>query len=561
MAHRWSARFEDALGRTPARLLLFLLLATWFFAAPLGSAHAIGASFDHRFYYALAEVTRKVLVDQHALPTWNPYFCGGIPHLGNPTVSLVVPTLPLVLVFGAAVGLKLTVLTLLVVGLEGGYRLARELGADAVSALVAGPVFALSGEMAVWLHSGQDFLGVELLPWVLLATIRAQRGERGAIVLGALATAWMIGTVPAYPVLWCPLLVGPWTIVECLRRAREERGRVLGLFVPPLAMAGLGAALQGLRLVPMLEIFAHTPRRVAAEADATSLGGLWQALADPSGVGYVGGVAIALGVAGLAVTPRFRAHLAVLLVLFAVLALGSHGGVWDLLTRLPLYRNLRYALRFVALLALPLGLAASLGLTRLRAAMDRRRPGAGTALVLVAVGALALDLLPASRRTLGNPYVVPEVPRVAQAFAQSRGNHWLNQIWPRIDRGTIACYEETPFRTSSGVRGDLRAEERLADPSAGTVRRARWSASAIALRVRTTRPARLLVNQNHDPGWRSSVGRVASAAGVLAVDLPAGRREVVLRYRPMSLLLGLALSALGLAVLAGAAVRGRRAPP
>lgn len=546
--HHRSARVDAVLGRRPVRLCLFLALAVWFFWAPLGAAHAIGESFDHRFYYALAEITRKLLVEQGVPPTWNPYFCGGIPHLGNPTVSLLVPTLPLVLIFGAAVGLKLTVVTVLVVGLEGGYRLARELGADAISALVAGPVFALSGEMAVWLQSGQDFLGVELLPWVLLAVVRAHRGDRRAFVGGALALAWMIGTVPAYPVLWCPLVVGPWALGESLRRAREgEHRRAVAAFAPPLAVAALGAALAGVRLVPMLEVFAGTPRRVVAEADATSPGRLWAALVDPSGVGHVGWIAIALAGVGLWAAPRCRGRLAALLVLFGLLALGSMGGAWDLLTRLPLYANLRYALRFVALLALPLAVLASLGVAHMRAAADRFRPGAGVLVAVLVTCAVAVELLPANRRMLGNPYVVAEVPRIARPFAQSRGNHWLNQLWARTDRGSIACYEETPFRTSAAVRGDLRAQERLVDPAAGWVRRERWTASEIDLAVRTQRPMRLLVNQNFDAGWRSSVGRVTSQGGALAVDLPAGRHTVRLRHRPASLWLGLALSAAGVA--------------
>lgn len=537
---------EAVVASTPLRLGGFLALAAWYFAAPLAAAHRIGASFDHRFYYALAEITRKLLVEQRTVPLWNPYFCGGIPHLANPTVALLVPTLPLVLVFGAAVGQKLTVVAMLVVGLEGCHRLARALGADALSALLAGPVFALSGEMTAWLATGQDFLGVLLIPWVLCMTVRAHGGDRRAVAWGALVLAWMLGTVPAYPVLWCALVVGLWALLEAVGRARRGEGRAaLGALGPPVAMALLGSALLGVRLLPLIEIFLQTPRRVVAELETTSPGGLLELLVYEGGVARVGLVALGLALLGLGVAGRWRVRLGVLLVVFALLALGSGGGLWELLCRLPLYRNLRYALRFGALVALVVGLLASLAVARLRAAGDAWRPGLGTVAALVALVAVGVDLLPAERRTLGQPYVVDEVRAVHQPFAQARGNHWLNQVWPRIDRGSIACYEETPFHTSAAVRGDLPAEERLAEPAAGSVRRLRWSGSVIVLAVDLRRPARLLINQNHAPGWRSSVGRVVSQGGALAVDLPAGRRRVTLRYRPTSVWLGAGLSLLG----------------
>src|SRR5688500_7170983 len=184
MRERWMRLIgvTDVVEQTPLRLLLFLAMVTWFFAEPLLAADAIGNWFDHRFFYNITEITRKIIVEQGALPLWNPYSCGGIPHLGNPTVALFVPTLPLPLVFGAAVGVKLTIVAMLVVGAEGSYRLARHIGARPVASLIAGATFPLCGTMAHWLRTGQDFLGVELLPWVMLMTLRAYAGERRAIL-------------------------------------------------------------------------------------------------------------------------------------------------------------------------------------------------------------------------------------------------------------------------------------------------------------------------------------------------------------------------------------------
>jgi hypothetical protein len=63
---------------------------------------------------------------------------------------------------------------------------------------------------------------------------------------------------------------------------------------------------------------------------------------------------------------------------------------------------------------------------------------------------------------------------------------------------------------------------------------------------------KVLFNQNHAPGWTSSVGRVErDERGRLVVDAPAGRHRIRLLYRPPTLWPALMASGLGaLAALA-----------
>lgn len=77
----------------------------------------------------------------------------------------------------------------------------------------------------------------------------------------------------------------------------------------------------------------------------------------------------------------------------------------------------------------------------------------------------------------------------------------------------------------------------------------------------------LVVSEAWDAGWRAEVdGRSAPVlrgdGGLIAVPLPAeGAREVLLRYRPRSVLLGLAISLAGLAGVLGLLWRGQMARP
>ncbi|HEX6242283.1 MAG TPA: hypothetical protein VFZ61_15335, partial [Polyangiales bacterium] len=104
---------------------------------------------------------------------------------------------------------------------------------------------------------------------------------------------------------------------------------------------------------------------------------------------------------------------------------------------------------------------------------------------------------------------------------------------------------------------DLASEEYLVDLAQGTpaaqlgrVRRESWSPNQLVLGVETHGEARLAVNQNYHPGWRSNVGRVESWDGLLSVVLPAGSHQVTLQFRPRSGIGGLWATALSL--IAGA---------
>jgi hypothetical protein len=146
------------------------------------------------------------------------------------------------------------------------------------------------------------------------------------------------------------------------------------------------------------------------------------------------------------------------------------------------------------------------------------------------------------------------------SFRQARGNRWLAAYHDGLDVGSLSCWETHPVRMSPRLRGDLEAEEYLADPGAGTVSRVAWSPNRLALHAALARPTRLLVNQNWHPGWRASSGSVVSDEGLLAVELGAGTHDVVLRFLPRSAWGGGLVTAAALAALAALLLRSRRVP-
>src|SRR5260221_4409035 len=123
-----------------------------------------------------------------------------------------------------------------------------------------------------------------------------------------------------------------------------------------------------------------------------------------------------------------------------------------------------------------------------------------------------------------------------------------------MNRGSLSCFDDYQVPQSKRLRGDLAQEEYLLDTTAGHVERRAWSPDRIDLHVTLDRPTRLYVNQNWHPGWRASAGDVQQEDGLLVVDLPAGERDVTLRFLPRSALGGIAVS---IAALVGAAFAWR----
>ncbi len=70
--------------------------------------------------------------------------------------------------------------------------------------------------------------------------------------------------------------------------------------------------------------------------------------------------------------------------------------------------------------------------------------------------------------------------------------------------------------------------------------------------VEARAPSTILLNGTYDKGWRSNVGTTAERAKQLILEVPAGTHHVVVRYRPRTFGVAVALTVVGLAGAIGA---------
>lgn len=570
-------------ARTRALLaLLFLSTAILGLAPALQSLGRLSQHYDWRYFEALSEIARRSVVWYGQAPLWNPYSCGGEVDWANPQSLSSAPTFLLVLGFGTAAGLKLSLLVYYVLGLHGAFCLGRRLGLSATGAALAALGFGLSGYQALHLSAGHmNFAGVCLYPYLIYCYDRSLDELEWALPAG-LCAAWVTALGGTFTPPMAGLLLLLWAGGACLGR------RSLRPLLPLLAIVAAALLSGAARSLPVLQFISDHPRppfrrrvvdislpwQVIADLFA------WRAFAPVPGRQYYAHeyaaklpwVLAPLWLAAVATRWRSAAARGLLgLSLFALLlSMGHFSPVapWPLLQHLPVLRDLRVPSRFELILVLATALLAGLGwdglAERLRPRLgergDRILAALGALLVLVAA-AEGVAYTAASFR--GGFTAKVASPRRPVPFYFIQG-HWSTFREDVLSgRGTLGCDEEAPLQRAEALDvGDV-PQERLLDPTAGTVVDARWSPNRREVTVELQRGTTLLLNSNWNEHFRAEPAavKVSKVAGRLAVDLsalPPGRHAITVRYAPRAFFLGVAISALSLPLGLLLFVRARR---
>jgi len=571
-ATRWIADL------TGLRLLAWIGLAAWFLSLPLSHPYMIGHSHDWS-YFTHHALSAYLTVTRHGqLPAWDPYYCGGIPVLGNLQNNVWGPSFLFALAFGLLPGLKIAYLAFFVAGMEGTYRLGRHLGLGGAGAIAAGLCYAFTGRFTQALFDGHPpFLAFQLVPWAILALERGLDSFGWTVAGGAiLAIVFLEGGAVPLPLTSIFLVL--WAMCRTAQVLASEPREVP--WHRPLAtlaaMAAVAAGMAAFRLVPVVDTLLNNPR-VWELQDWYTPGQIANMLFENHGRGgYWGdGSAFSGHMAPMlfAVAVVARDRRALLLLAIGLLAFdvstGSSDflGLFPLLRKLPVLENIRNPFRFTQFVALAIALGGGTGISlierailALRNRLDGKRDWHRAASVLIVAAAVVVpaaaswlavrDIALYTRSRLDGVFTKSPAMTMDQPFRQSVGNRWDSHVWPAAGIGTLSCFEEQRFFVSPRLRGDLPGEEYLADPWAGTARRVGWSPHRIEIEVDLKRPTALVVNQNGHRGWHASTGTVTEIDGLLAVRIDEpGRRDVVLSFRDPLVGIGIAISILSILAL------------
>ena len=540
---------------TCAAALLFWLPA---FREPFATGFG-----DWQFFMHMWEAGYVAIVRYGEWPLWDPYHCGGITIFGNPQSQHMSPLYALSLLAGPTLGSKLFIVIHAWAGFSGMFVLARRRGLSPPAAALASLAFAASGFFAWHIGTGHAaFAPFYFAPWVVLALRAAVDDVRYAVALAALMVLVLLeGGVYPFPYF---LLLIAFESAAQLVSVRTPSRVMRALLVSGVLIACIGA----IRLWPILDELQRSPRTMPS-SDAVSLRELLEMLTARShgwrwaghefvwseyGC-YVGWGVCALGaLGGIVAATRRRTRWAVAgALLFLGLSFGEFGPLapWSLLHQLPIYDSLRVPTRFVVLFTLYWALLSGIGLDLISSGWQRLCRGSRAwfaqlpawMLVLALGTDLALVQLPTVDKWRDPPVRIDQRSARFYLTTLSYANYYASL--PRMNLGSRECYEAMTFRPAHGLWVGDKPQARLVS-GRGVVGEFERTTSRASFDVTLQTPGRVVVNQNHAPGWTSSVGTVVADRGRLAIDLPAGTHHVALVYRPTMLWRALALSVFGL---------------
>ncbi|HEY1587047.1 MAG TPA: hypothetical protein VGH63_15235 [Polyangia bacterium] len=559
--------------------LLWLLLAFAVTAGTFTHADYFASSYDWRLFETWLEAGRRSVLWYHQFPLWNPWTCGGQVYLANPQSLVATPTFPLVLLFGTALGAKLTLVAYYFCAFDGMYRLARSYEISVPSSILAAVLFGTGGWLALHFAEGHcTFFGAALFPYAMYFYRRARDEFEWCIPLGFIA-AWIVGDGGTSTPPMCTVILATLAATDAVAR------RSLRPFVPLAAAAGVAFAVGALRVLPALEFAVDHPRHLF-ETDANYP---WQMLRNAywwKGIEPVRGkrywfheygwrlpyLTIPLWIWALRVKKSL--HVWIFAGVGVAIVAGSAWpyGPWWLLHQLPIFRDLRVPSRYQVMLAIGVPLLCAMALDDLCARTFWKKPLTIAVILVCAVDGLAFDWVRYEKAfDLHAPLAKEGAP-----FYQIVGE-WRGMMTNVFDNhGAIGCDEEAPLQRALTLDEGPGPQARVEDPTTGRIVAARWTPNRVELDVELTASSVVSVNENWNEHWRVELigdSRDAEHAEVIRVGpklgrdkdggrlgarVPRGRYTVAFVYRPRSFVVGLVVSALAIPLLAAAWIFARR---
>ncbi|HXW84387.1 MAG TPA: hypothetical protein VEJ86_08270, partial [Candidatus Binataceae bacterium] len=362
----------------------------------------------------------------------------------------------------------------------------------------------------------------------------------------------------AYPV---PLdgIVGA-LVLGCIAIRRRSYFPILALMSFALFAAGFAA----IKLVPTFALMRTHPRPWES-ADANTVAmmlrflfardqgiypeGTWGIEGSWEYGAYIGVIAAALAIVGVARSPRRALPWVVVCVFCFAVAMGKAGleFPWIWLHRLPLMSAERVPSRFLIGVVLGVAILAASGAELVQQGFGRFCPR----VVLLLLVAMLVDFWSVSAPTLihavdGKLEVVPLSPEFRQIFQLAPDRTYPLAL---ANYGSAVCFNIQEFPTAVvgyNVGRGYPGEQYLKTP--GSLTRLKWSPNELSYEVDVAIPSAVIVNQNYDSGWRvvEGRGRVYRSGNLLAIEVPAGRQRLTIRNRDPYLPIGAAVSALTL---------------
>ncbi|HXU74808.1 MAG TPA: hypothetical protein VN947_36175 [Polyangia bacterium] len=590
---------------------MWLLLAFAVTAGTFRRPDDFASSYDWRLFETWLEAGRRSVLWYHQFPLWNPWTCGGQVYLANPQSLVATPTFPLVLLFGTALGAKLTLVVYYFCAFDGMYRLARSFDISVVSSMLAAILFGTGGWLALHFAEGHcTFFGAALFPYAMYFYRRAcddgEGAERPSDLIGVSASpvgrrlpaqmrwewaiplgfiaAWIVGDGGTSTPPMCAVILTTLALIDCVQR-RSARP-----FLPLALAAGIAFAVGAIRVLPALEFAVDHPRHLF-ETDANFP---WQMVRNAywwKGIEPVPGkrywfheygwrlpyLTVPLWIWAIGV--RKARVVWIFVAVGAAIVAGSAWpyGPWWLLHHLPIFRDLRVPSRYQIMLAIGVPLLCAMALDDLRARAWWHKERWKTVFTVAVLAICAVDGLWFDWVRYSKTFDMHwSLAQEGTSFYQVVGE-WRSMMSNVFENhGAIGCDEEAPLQRALKLDEGPGPQARIEDPAPGSVDAIRWTPNRVEVDVDLRASAVVSVNENWNEHWkvelvgdsrRAERGEIIRVGPRLARDrdggrlgarVPAGHYTVAFIYRPASFVYGILLTALSIPLALAAWILARR---
>jgi len=364
-------------------IVLFSIVAT-VYALPIFTNITYWGQMDWDQFIFWNAVPRETILRYHQFPLWNPYANGGNIALAHPHSPFLSPFYILVLIFGPVVGLKLEIVTHLVVGLLGMYCLAKYFKLKADAAYFCSFVFMLSSVYALHMTDGHaEWMSMAFIPWLFMYYLKSFDDQK-YILSAIIFLGLMIFTGP-YVFNISVMFLSIYALMKAVYLRKIIPIKLLFIiFVGTFLFCAV-------KLIPMIEFFHQFPR-FTDESSGTSLFTLSKMLlgreqvllkslnlielpAQVKGLeltyqwheygAYIGLIPLILCFYGAMKEAKRNWPLIVTGLIFLLISLGSKSPInlWGALHSLPVYDSLNVPSRFILVFIFSAAILSGFGLT------------------------------------------------------------------------------------------------------------------------------------------------------------------------------------------------------
>jgi hypothetical protein len=352
--------------------------------------------------YPLSTIIKESF-DSGTLPFWNPYIGFGQPLLASPSAQIIYPSTILRILFTGPIAFKWHVILHSWWAATGMFLLCRHFGLSRIASMLGGFGFVFAGPFVSYMNFVMQVATASWMPWIFLALDRALSNwsTRRSLIFGAaLGLQLLAGEAVTciqtiiFSFLYAAVIYGNWR-----KPLARENGRIVATF---LIAEIYGLMLSAVYILPFLRYISLGDRSVglpSMEANAHSLHPLFiidlvapkflfNHMFDPYTATdyspwtktlnggypsfllciYLGAAHCSLALLGsIRGEERRQRFFAVSAVVAILIALGSYTHLFDALRlALPIFKTMRFPIKFLLPASFALSLLASYGLEKLR---------------------------------------------------------------------------------------------------------------------------------------------------------------------------------------------------